>query len=240
MITFSCSSCAKRIQADDYMAGGQGECPYCLKIVTSPGKASDGAAARDAQRCAKCGGRRHGTESKCGFCGAAFQGITSTPKTRRSQLEMPEAPDKRKVLIMVGLLVAALCIGGYMFFSGGDEAPKITDDDACRRRMLIELHGALGDQEHSPAGLPPSVGKDFWSSVGTKSGKPNIATCPSSHRTFRGPAKTWKELPADCIIAADADGNHPGGVNVLTRRGEPLWAPAGSDLYKRAMAETKE
>jgi hypothetical protein len=127
-----------------------------------------------------------------------------------------------------------------MFFYGGDDSPKISDDDHCRRRMLVELQPVLAEQELSPAGLPASMGKEFWSTVATKAGKPTISTCPTSNKVFRGPAKSWKELPGDSIIAADVDGNHPGGINVLTRRGEPLWAPAGSDLYKRAMAETKE
>lgn len=240
MLTFKCPACRKEIVGDDRIAGQEGECPFCGKVVTAPARSKadgDGGARRDAPRCPKCGARRKGSESKCGFCGAALEG---SPKTRVAPKGEPEGLDRRKVLLLGGIVVAGLIVVGVMTM-GGEEAPAFPPDDLCRRQMMAMLTNAWT----CPGGTPQSSGTQFWVDVAQRCNVPGALKCPAEvvqgrRCDYRGPAKPFAELTENEIVMTCMKGNHPGGVNILFKSGAVEWAAEGTPLATRAISETKE
>lgn len=237
MLTFKCSACKKKIVTEDGLAGQQGECPFCKKVVTAPGTARDDKAGanRDAPRCPKCGARRKDSAPTCAFCGASI----GAPKTRRMEMPQIEGVDKKKVLMLGGLVAAAVVVA-YIMFSGGEEAPKIPPDDQCRRQMLFLMDNA----SVMPGGMPLTVGSQFWIDVATKQNAQVLIKCPTGGKgrrsDYRGPAKPIAECKEGDVVLVCHAGNHPGGVNVMYRSGALAWATEGSDVYKTALADSKE
>lgn len=255
MIRFTCSFCRKEIVGEDNWSGQQGECPFCGKLITAPGKKQDAAqpvvtdgGIQDVPRCPKCGARRSEMKQTCGFCGAALEPIVQQPQTRRTEARpRPKAAesgglDKRKVLILGGLLAAGLVVVVLIFAGGSDPAPKLSPVEQCQSR-LTQLSWALQDRLLVKDGVPPDRGSPFWIAI-TKAA-PGSLRCPagsaqSRASDYRGPSKSFAELAPDGILAACQSGSHPDGIPVLLKSFEVQLAPAGSDLHKRAMAETQD
>jgi hypothetical protein len=237
MLTFKCSACRKKIVTDDHLCGQQGECPYCRKVITAPGTPRDegGGAHRGDPRCPKCGARRKDASSTCAFCGAQM----GPPKTRRMEVPVSEGVDRRKVMLLGGLVAAALIVAYFAFGSSGNSVPKLSDDEQCRRQMMSMLDNMW------VAGVPPQVqGSQFWIDVANKQNVQGLIKCPSAGKgrrcDYRGPGKPMAELHDPDVVMVCMVGNHPGGVNVLTRNGVVSWAPDNSDLFKKALNDSKE
>jgi DNA-directed RNA polymerase subunit RPC12/RpoP len=261
MIIFPCASCAKTIETDDFMGGRQYECPHCGKKIYIPNKVEARAdpapsktpasapesppieAIQDVPRCGRCGAIRRGKEVKCSFCGASFE-TAAAPVVRRQ-----EAPpgERRRGLLVVGLLVGALAcaVGAVVFFRSG-EAVSAPADELCRGN-LRSLYDALRRYEQRPEGLPKSLGKEFWIEIAGKESVPGAVECPGVDRKaagrnsdFRGPTRPWAQLADSAVVAADLPDNHRGGMNVLLKSGVIEFAPSGSPLHLRALAETRD
>lgn len=268
MITFACPSCKKKIQITDDLAGMQGDCPFCKKIITAPGKKPDEAGGPvDVARCLKCGARRQEMKKSCGFCGNPFDGPspTSTPATSGATAASPKITRRIKIeteassgssddvgsakrkLILLGLLgvLGAVAVGMY-FFSGdsGPDNSALLPDDLCRRN-LIGMHFAMQEYQTAKGEIPASTGSQFWVQILSRDGRTGMLKCPAgsgkprpSH--YRGPAKTFKELGDTGILATTFPDDHAGGINILLKNGTVLFAPADSETFKKAMAESKE
>jgi hypothetical protein len=257
MLTFNCSSCKKQIVTQDDLAGKQGECPFCKKVVVAPAKKVEAPpeippGQLDFPRCPKCGARRQEMKRSCGFCGADLGApAIQTPKTRRVQAtasprESALGPDRRRfVLLCLVLLLGVVIAGVAFFFNGGNSAaPDFPPDEACRRNMIL-LDFAVQEYVAAHQAQPAALGSQFWLTVVAERGGPARLKCPSNPRKgrvsdYRGPVKPYQELQNDGILAATYPGDHPGGLNVLLKNGTVLVAPPDSDLHKRALAETKE
>jgi hypothetical protein len=258
MLTFHCSSCKKKIVTEDELAGQQGECPFCKKVVVAPAKKKAAGpeippGQVDFPRCPKCGARRQEMKRTCGFCGADFDAPVpqQPPKTRRVPAsvmakELAPGPDRRKVVLLGLVLALGVVIAGVVFFfSGGDaSAPDLAPDEACRRHLIL-LDFARQEYEASHHAHPASLGSQFWLDVVAERGGPARLKCPGNPgkgrvSDYRGPGKPYKDLPSDGILAATYPGDHPGGLNLLLKNGTVLLAAPDSDLHKRALAETKE
>lgn len=260
MLTFACPSCKKKITTDDSLAGQQGDCPFCKAIITAPGKKPEDGL--DAARCSKCGARRQEMKKSCGFCGNPFDGPSPTstpatatggpPKTRRAQVPVETSvsiseTDRRK-LILGGLVVALIAVGaGVFYFTGGDEGPNLSNmspEEACGRNMIL-MHFAMQEYMAAKAGPPPGTGSQFWTTILQRDGRTGMLKCPAgSGKTrpshYRGPGKAFKDLPNDGIIATTFADDHAPGLNILLKDGNYVFAPTGSDLFKKALADTLE
>lgn len=256
MIKFTCSFCRKEIVGEDSWSGQQGECPFCRKLITAPGKKQDAAqpvvtdgGIQDVPRCPKCGARRQEMKQSCGFCGAALDRIEEQTKTRRvdAKTRRKEAVqggglDKRKVVLLGALLAAGLIVVVLIFAGGGDPASKLSPVEQCQSR-LTQLSWTLQDCLLVKDGVPPDRGSQFWIAI-TKAA-PGRLRCPAGSAQsrvsdYRGPSKSFDELAPDGVLAACQSGSHPEGTPVLLKSFEVHLAPAGSDLHKRAMAETQD
>jgi hypothetical protein len=258
MLTFHCSSCKKKIVTEDELAGQQGECPFCKKVVVAPAKKMAGGPELapgqvDFPRCPKCGARRQEMKRTCGFCGADFDAPVpqQPPKTRRVPAsvmakELGSGPDRRKVVLLgLVLTLGVVIVGVVYFFSGSDSAiPDLPPDEACQRHMLL-LDAALQEYVAAHHGPPTALGSQFWVEVVAERGGSSRLRCPGKPgkgrvSDYRGPAKPYKDLPNDGILAATYAGDHSDGIHVLLKNGTVLAAAPDTDLHKRALAETKK
>ena len=136
---------------------------------------------------------------------------------------------------------------GVYYFTGRNEGPDLSSmspEESCGRNMIL-MHFAM--QEYAAAmSAPPSVtGSQFWVTILQRDGRTGMLKCPAgSGKTrpshYRGPAKTFKDLPNEGILATTFADDHAGGLNILLKNGTYLFAPVGSDLFKKALAETQE
>jgi hypothetical protein len=127
-----------------------------------------------------------------------------------------------------------------------DGPPEISVEDHCLGNVRL-LFDALRRYEAGGETAPEVLGGAFWRRVADRECVSTALCCPAAQQAglkrnscYRGPSKRWSLLSDSAIVLADLPGNHEGGLTLLRKNGEILFALVGSPLYDQALAETRE
>jgi hypothetical protein len=141
------------------------------------------------------------------------------------------------VWILAGVfgLIALICMGGALVFSGSlkskAEERRVT---SCRAAM-DRLRNAVQDRQSTPGRMDTDVatltGEAFLEKV-----LGFLPRCDAG--IFRGPTTPWSRIASDGVVACDHEHGHRDGVHVLLKSGRVEFAPRDSLLHQRAMRET--
>ena len=141
------------------------------------------------------------------------------------------------VWILAGVfgLIAIVCMGGALVFSGSMKTKAEERRVTTCRSTMDRLRTAVIDRQPSPGRIDQNVatltGDAFLRKV--------LGVAPRCDAGyFRGPAVPWDRIPSDGVVACDHETGHAEGVHVLLKSGRVAFAPRDSLLHLRAIRET--
>ena len=204
--------------------------------------------------CPACGRKYEaiGPADPCPACAPSGANVVNRPRIDFPQLNQPRPSGSARsfpvlwiILIAVGVLaMAGVWLGVQVVRQEGFAGETLKR--MCRDN-LMRLYQGLKIYERETGSPPAATGSAFWEAVAERQGLKDELECAAAavedeeiDVPYRGPSAAWKDLAPEAIIACDREKSHKDGLFVMFKDGRIEFAPKGSELRRRALADTEE